>query len=89
MSYQRLTEGDAYVIGTGGMGEPGTFECVGCTETGPRPFRSFGEIIAHLRTAHDNSAVAIERLEADMQIAGGPDRTWTDRPGYKPSSKRL
>ena len=73
MSYQRWSEGDAYVIGI----EDGLFWCVGCHK-GQREwpiFLTYRDIITHLQTAHDDSALAVARLikEAD---ATGYDAGW-------------
>jgi hypothetical protein len=72
MSYQRWTEGDAYVIGSAGEGGVPMFWCVGC-ET-PR-HRTYRDIIAHLESVHRNSDVALERLRKEAAIVG-VDASW-------------
>lgn len=74
MSYQRFTEGDAYVIGTGGHDDP-FFDCVSCDQ--PHVYRTYGEILEHLRTKHHDSAMAIQRLEEEAAVVG-LEKTWLD-----------
>lgn len=72
MSYQRWSEGDAYVIGVGNyrlqvvgaLVEPG-FQCVACSH-----HRTYREIIAHLETHHHNSAKALEALRKEAEVVG-------------------
>ncbi len=65
MSYQRWTEGDAYVIG-----DDEGFHCVACEH-----FKTYRQIIEHLKTKHDNSHLAIDKLEAEAKLAG-LDNNW-------------
>lgn len=69
MSYQRLTEGDAYVIGSTD-GEGNYFNCVSCSN-----HRTYREIINHLRTKHSDSLLALKRLLGEARIFG-LDSSW-------------
>ena len=84
MSYQRTTEGDAYVIAVGGYHLPemfgGTwvkpgFECVGCDRT--PTLATYQQMIDHLQTSHTDSATAIARLTEEAQCVGF-DKTFED-----------
>lgn len=80
MSYQRWTQGDAYVIGSGGDSDrggdsaPAIFHCVGCEFPHHKNYR---EIINHLKYYHNNSYVALDILEHEAR-AVGMEATWED-----------
>ena len=76
MSYQRWTEGDAYVIGTDSATGRATFWCVGCDVPHHESYRL---ILNHLRSHHHDSKPAIERLEREAEIAG-LDNSWDALP---------
>jgi hypothetical protein len=78
MSYQRWTQGDAYVIGSGDDARP-IFHCVGCEFPHHKNYR---EIIAHLSIYHKNSQVALQELEKETR-AVGLGATWVDYIRYE------
>jgi len=68
MSYQRWTEGDAYVIGSGDAIDP-FFVCVAC-EHAPRKMVTYEQILKHVVWYHIDSAIAIGRLETEAKAVG-------------------
>lgn len=62
MSYQRWTEGDAYVIAI-----QGGFDCVWC---GNQIFPTYQTIIEHLERAHNDSATALDLLRSEAELVG-------------------
>jgi hypothetical protein len=73
MSYQRWTQGDAYVIGADGLYRRPMFLCVGC-DYGTW-FETYRAIVDHLKVQHHNSQLAIDRLTAEAERVGY-DKSW-------------
>lgn len=90
MSYQRWTQGDAYVIGIGDYTAPEmfggayvepAFDCCACSV-----HKTYREIITHLETEHTDSEKALERLRAEAAIAG-LDNSWPEFLRIHPDNK--
>ena len=64
MSYQRWTQGDAYVIAI----DDG-FDCVACDHQQSKA-KCYREIIEHLETYHTNSSVALTTLRHEAAAVG-------------------
>ena len=76
MSYQRFTNGDAYVIAAD-SGDRVVFECICCNGGNVVEFLTYRDIIEHLKTAHVNSEYGIANLLEEANIAG-MDKTFAD-----------